>query len=207
MVLPPFYRLFFIEGCVSTKRELSEEQEIELIQSGETALFERIVHRYTPVLFSLCYRMQGNREESEDAVQEIFVKAYHALDSFDTSRRFYSWIYTIAVNHLRSLNRKKGRSPSLSVPYEETVSEEVRRDSKNESPDTTAIKRNGEQLAQSALDELDEKYREVFLLRMVEGMSSRDTARILDMPENTVKTHVRRAREKLVEKMKNFGWE
>ena len=185
----------------------SDEQDIERVQNGDTGAFRQIVTRYTPVIYSLSYRMTGDTEEAEDAVQEIFTKAYRALDTFDPSRRFFSWLYTIAVNHLRTINRKKERVPSPHVPYEETVDESVRRDTNSDAPDTTAVRREGERLAQRALDGLDPKYREVFVLRMVEGISGKETARILDLPENTVKTYLRRARKTLIEEMKNFGWE
>lgn len=184
-----------------------DENYIALVQEGKTDFFEPVVRRYTPVLFSLAYRMTGDREEAEDAVQEIFAKAYRSLDSFDPSRRFYSWIYTIAVNHLRSLNRKRESRPKSPVPYEETLSEPVREDKRHNSPDTTAELREGERIAQKAVDSLEEKHREVFVLRMVEGLSGQETARILDLPENTVKTYLRRAKKNVIAQMKNFGWE
>lgn len=190
-----------------SEENYSEEKEIELIQEGRAELFENVVRRYTPVLYSLCVRMIGDREEAEDAVQDIFVKAYRSLASFDPSRRFYSWIYTIAVNHLRSLNRKRERRSGPDIPYEETVQESVREDRHGDDPGTVAIAREGEKLAEIALEKLEEKYREVFVLRIVEGLSVKETARVLDIPENTVKTYLRRARKKMLEEMKKFGWE
>ena len=188
------------------QKDHSDEQDIELVQQGQTEAFNRIVRRYTPILYSLCLRMLGSQEAAEDAVQEVFVKAYRALSSYDPSRRFYSWMYTIAVNHLRSLNRKKaGQLPD--VPYEESEDEAVRRDRHTISPDTTAVRREGERLAQRALNSLEHKYREVFVLRMIEGMSVKDTSMYLDIPENTVKTYLHRARLKLVQEMKKYDWE
>ncbi|MCF7929305.1 MAG: RNA polymerase sigma factor [Spirochaetales bacterium] len=185
----------------------ADEQEIKLVQEGDKAAFDRIVKRYTPMLYSLCLRMLGDQNEAEDAAQEIFLKAYRSLSSFDPSRRFYSWIYTIAVNHLRSLHRKRDRRPASPVSYEETTNESVRRDRNQTSPDTAVIRAEGEHLAQQALDRLDPKYREVFVLRVIEEISVHDTARILDIPENTVKTHLRRAREQMLEELKKKEWE
>ncbi|MFP4617492.1 MAG: RNA polymerase sigma factor [Spirochaetaceae bacterium] len=111
-----------------------DEQIVQLIQEGRTDLFRRIVEEYTPLLFSLSYRMIGNREKAEDAVQEIFTKAYRALSSFDSSRSFYSWIYTIAINHLRSLNRKKKRGVPPDISYDDTESESIKRDDAGEAP-------------------------------------------------------------------------
>lgn len=185
----------------------ADEQEIKLAQEGDRQAFDRIVKRYTPLLYSLCFRMLGDQNEAEDAAQEIFLKAYRSLSSFDPSRRFYSWIYTIAVNHLRSLHRKRDRRPASPVSYEEARNESVRRDRNQTSPDTAVIRAEGEHLAQQALDRLETKYREVFVLRVIEEFSVHDTARILDIPENTVKTHLRRAREQMLEELKKKGWE
>lgn len=184
-----------------------DEELVEQVQEGRTELFRRIVQEYTPLLYSLSYRMIGSREEAEDAVQEIFAKAYRALSSFDTSRSFYSWIYTIAVNHLRSLNRKGKKGVPPDISYDNTESESIRRDESGAAPDEVTVKRDGERLAQRAVDKLEPVYREVFVLRTVEGISGKETARILDIPENTVKTYLRRARKKLIEEMKKFGWD
>ncbi len=189
------------------EQDYNDEYDIQLVQQGQTEAFDRIVRRYTPILYSLCYRMLGEHETVEDAVQEVFLKAYRSLSAFDPSRRFYSWIYTIAVNHLRTLNRKSSRRPQPDLAYEDDPRESVRMDGKYEEPDTTAVQREGERLAQEALNRIDRKYREVFVLRTVEGLSGKETAEVLDIPENTVKTYLRRAREKMIKEMKKMGWE
>ncbi|MFP4180615.1 MAG: RNA polymerase sigma factor, partial [Spirochaetaceae bacterium] len=109
--------------------------------------------------------------------------------------------------HLRSLNRKKKRGVPPDISYDDTESESIKRDDAGEAPEEVAVKRDGERLAQLALNRLEPVYREVFVLRMVEGVSGKEAARILDIPENTVKTYLRRARKKLVEEMKKFGWD
>lgn len=192
---------------MTSENTQNDEQDIALVLEGNTEAFQQIVARYTPLLYSLAYRMIGDREEAEDAVQEIFIKAYRSLSSFDISRRFYSWIYTIAVNHLRSLNRKQSQMPSSNVSFDDTKDESVRQDKSADPPDMKAVRSEGEELAQKALNRLENKYREVFVLRVVEGMPGKEVAKVLDLPENTVKTYLRRARMKLIEEMKNFGWE
>lgn len=188
-------------------QERSDEYNIRLIQQGQIELFDRIVRRYTPTIYSLSLRMLGDPEQAEDAVQEVFLRAYRALSSFDPSRRFYSWIYTIAVNYLRSLYRKDSQKPAPDIAFEDDPRESVRMDERYDDPDTTAVQREGERLAQAALDRIEHKYREVFVLRMVEELSVRETAEVLDIPENTVKTYLRRAREKIVNEMKKMEWE
>ena len=192
---------------MSEEQSTSDAHDIELIQQGHVEAYSRIVRRYTPILYSLCFRMLGDQHAAEDAVQEVFMKAYHSLSSFDTSRRFYSWIYTIAVNHLRSLHRKKKFDNRDSTPYEESNDESIRMDQKYGAPDSEAIQREGENLAQMALNRLEQKYKEVFILRIVEGKSVKETSYYLDLPENTVKTYLHRARQKLIIDMRKMGWE
>ncbi len=189
------------------EQDYNDEYDIQLVQQGQTEAFDRIVRRYTPILYSLCIRMLGDHERAEDAVQEVFLKAYRSLSAFDPSRRFYSWIYTIAVNHLRTLNRKTARRPQPDLAYEDDPRETVRMDGKYDEPDTTAVQREGERIAQAALNRIDRKYKEVFVLRTVEGLSGKEAADVLNIPENTVKTYLRRAREKMIKEMKKMGWE
>ncbi|HDQ14846.1 MAG TPA: RNA polymerase sigma factor, partial [Sediminispirochaeta sp.] len=181
--------------------------DITLARDGDSAAFRRIVRRYTPLIYSLCRRMLGSTEEAEDAVQDIFFKVYRSLDTFDPSRRFYSWLYTIAVNHLRSLQRKRSTSPSKILPFDHTVDDSVRMDRHTQGPDENTISKEGERLAQRALDRLEVDYREVFTLRVVEGLSVRDSAEILGIPENTVKVKLHRAKKQMLEIMKKFEWE
>lgn len=189
------------------EQDRSDEYDIQLVRQGQTENFDRIVRRYTPILYSLSYRMLGDPEKAEDAVQDVFLKAYRSLAAFDSSRRFYSWIYTIAVNHLRSLHRKAEKKPQPDIAFEDDPRESIRTDEKYNDPDTTVVQSEGERLAQAALERIDRKYREVFILRTVEELSVKETAEVLAIPENTVKTYLRRAREKLIEEMRKLDWE
>src|SRR4029079_12586109 len=74
---------------------------------GEPAAFEPIVRRYQRVLFSVAHRMLGNYEDALDATQNAFVRAYDGLDSYDPSRRFFSWIYRITVNECLNFRRAR----------------------------------------------------------------------------------------------------
>lgn len=172
-------------------------------RAGDRNAFSRLVDRYTPMLYSLAYRMIGGSsgpDAAEDAVQEILFRAYRAISSFDAKRRFHTWIYTIALNYLRSVHRKRrllraeGIDPEILGDGSTLVEEDF-------------IRREGERLAERALSRLPVKYREVFLLRVVEELSVRESADILGIPENTVKIRLRRARQRLEESMRRFGWE
>ena len=79
---------------------------------GERRAFDGIVERHTPAVYTLALRMLGDPDEAEEAVQEIFFKAYRHLGRFQIHRRLHPWLYTIAVNYLRSMLRKRRRRRS-----------------------------------------------------------------------------------------------
>lgn len=162
---------------------------------GDTSAFSDIVNRYTPVIFSLSMRLLVHREEAEDAVQEIFLNAFKSLRQFNIESRFYSWLYTIAVNKIRSLNRNKRRS-GRSVSFDTDEVPEIadrRQDIQLQVVNTTE-----EERIRKMLFKLKPMYRTIFVLRFIEGMSLQDTADILGVPLGTVKARLHRARKQLI---------
>ena len=173
---------------------------------GRKQAFTSIVERYTPILYSLAYRMLGNSEEAEEAVQEILLKAYRSLHKFRLSRRFHPWIYTISLNHLRSLLRKRHRESRLKIiPFEEGASQGLA-SAGQRVPEELVEQSEGELLAAEAIQGLRPEYREVFLLRQVEGLPVKEVAEILSLPEGTVKTYLHRARKHLIDFIAEKGW-
>jgi RNA polymerase sigma factor (sigma-70 family) len=180
---------------------------IEQIRAGHTDAFSGVVSRYVPMLYSLAFRMLGaDREAAEEAVQEVLLKALKALPSFDSSKRFFPWLYTIALNHVRSLKRsRKIVRLRKTVTLDGTVQAGI--PDAGLRPDELAVAREGERLAQKALDTLPSRLREVFLLRGVEGLPTDEVAQILGVPEATVRTWLFRARAMLKARLLDSGWE
>ena len=188
------------ESGNTRERRFEEASDLLAIQEtlrGNRNAFAQIVERYTPLLYSLAFRMLGRGEEAQEAVQEIFLRAYRALPRFRLERRFHPWLYTIALNYLRTVARRQRRRRGLRLVREEldTVAD------RGELPAAAAEREDGERLAQEALAGLSPLYREVFLLREVEGLSVRDTAEALGVPEGTVKVRLHRARQELVRRL------
>ncbi|MFW6139316.1 MAG: RNA polymerase sigma factor [Spirochaetota bacterium] len=185
----------------------NENQDLLAVQEtlqGNKQAFTAIVERYTPLIYSLSYRMLGNSEEAEDAVQEIFLRVYRSLSKFRLSKRFYPWMYTIALNWLRSClkkRKKKKESPDLNDPKAVEYIQQ-----KDIGPQEKLEQQEGERLAQEAISMLRPEYRGVFILRHIHGFSTADVAEILHLPEGTVKTYLHRSRKALVESLKNAGW-
>lgn len=160
---------------------------------GRTEAFGALVTRYQKVMFTVALRMLGNAEDARDATQDAFVKAYQRLASFDSSYRFYSWMYRILVNECLNVNRDRRPEDPLDAdaagtdsPYEAAVASE-RRDQIN-----------------LALLQLTPEYRTVVVLRHFAGQSYGEIAEALAIPEKTVKSRLYSARQRLGELL--LGW-
>jgi len=182
-------------------RQFEDTQDLLAIQEtlrGDRRAFDGVVRRYTPVLYSLAYRLLGAREEAEEAVQEIFLRAFRALPQFRLGRRFHPWLYTIALNYLRTRSRRNRRQARLRIrPLDEALDIPAAPRA-GADPAGEVERAAAEQLAQEALQRLPSRYREVFVLRQIEGLAVRDVAEILGLPEGTVKSFLHRGRALLV---------
>lgn len=168
---------------------------VEAVCAGDRGAFESIVDRYTGVLYSLAFRFTGRQEDAEDAVQEILLKAYDKLDRFESGRRFYPWLYAIAVNHLRNVRGKhRRRGDDQDLPYEDRVPTGEHRTPLAD-PERELESREELSLVQRAIDSLPSTYREVLILRQIQELSVSEVAEILQMPDGTVKTNLHRARK------------
>jgi len=179
---------------------------IQQTLQGNKEAFSIIVNNYTPMFYTLAYRMLGNAEDAEDAVQEIFLRVYKSLTRFRLGHRFYPWIYTIAINCIRTfLKRKKRRSDNEMLQFETSLPGSSP-DNETKNPSVILEVKEGEKIAQKAIISLKPKYREVFVLRHIEGLSTSDVAEILNIPEGTVKTYLHRARKEIIKKLFHEGW-
>ncbi len=184
------------------ERRFEEAGDLLAIQEtlqGDRNAFAGIVERYTPLLYSLAFRTLGRGEEAQEAVQEIFLRAFHALPRFRLDRRFHPWLYTIALNYLRSVARRQRRRRGLRLVRLGEELEAVA--DPGQHPGLALEREAGERLAQEALAGLPLLYREVFLLREVEGLSVHDAAETLGVPEGTVKVRLHRARQELARRL------
>lgn len=164
---------------------------------GDVSAFDDIVHRYTPLLYSLAYRYLGDTEEAEDAVQEIFFKSYKSLGSFKLDTRFFSWFYTVALNWLRSKTRtKKYHKKALLFSQAEHVLQKI--PASGGDPITEFAGKEEEKRAQEALAQIKPAYRDPFILHYQEHLSLKEVGDILGLSPEAVKTRLFRARQVLI---------
>lgn len=156
---------------------------------GDAAAFEPIVRRYQRVLFSVAYRMLGDYEDALDATQNTFIKAYEGLDGYDPNRRFFSWIYRIAVNEC--LNARRARRPG--EPLDERLPDV------EAGPQQLVEDRERSASIDAALVKLSEEHRLVLVLRHFADLSYGEMSEALGIPEKTVKSRLFEARHRLGE--------
>jgi len=160
---------------------------VEACLRGDRRAFDKLVDRYEGPLFSAAYRITGSVEDAMDATQNAFVNAYEKLHTFDPSRRFFSWIYRIAVNQsLDMVERRKGQTE---------LDEETPATSRG--PAEICDSAEASDHLERALLELEPHYRTVIVLKHLDGFSYREIAGLLEIPEKTVKSRLYTARQRL----------
>lgn len=181
---------------------------VKSIVQGDKEEFTALVQRYTPLFYSLLKRMgpDASLENIEDDLQEIFLRIYRALPTFREGSSFFSWAYTIAMNWIRSQRRKyrvARRHPT--VVYDDALAT-LQGDRTSRTPEEIILAQEAERMLTQALQTLKSEQREVFILRMMQGLSVTETAQVLGIPEGTVKTHLYRSRLGLRAWLENHQW-
>jgi RNA polymerase sigma-70 factor (ECF subfamily) len=173
--------------------EAGERRLIRRAQCGDDDAFGQLVVRHQQVIFNIAYRMMGNRQEAEDVAQEAFVKAYQALDRFDTQHLFAPWIRRIATN--TALNRIKRRRPETELKEEMLLAERP-------GPESQVIAGEVSERLRAAVAALPPNYRAAIELRHFQGLSYQEMSETLHAPLSDIKSWLFRARRKLREVLK-----
>jgi len=166
--------------------------------SGDARAFGEIVGRYHGRLLNFTHRMIGDRERAEDLVQEAFIRVSRHLHRFDPSKKFSTWVYTIASNRAKNELRSHRRSPlvfyqSARAPGDEDHSPLQYEDSRSR-PDDMFAGRQLKELVEATLARLSPQYRQVLILREFEGRSYEEIAEIAGCNLGAVKSRLHRAR-------------
>lgn len=172
-------------------------------QSGDYAAFGRLVDCLQQRVFGLAYRIVGETHDAEDVAQQTFLSLIEHLDSFRGESTVKTWVLRIAVNHaLKWLRKKRGlpTEPTGDTSYADIPHPEFIAPWRNE-PSVLAEQHETRKLIDQALREIHEHYREVFILRDMEGFSVKETAEILGISEANVKVRLLRARLALRERL------
>jgi RNA polymerase sigma-70 factor (ECF subfamily) len=187
---------------IADRQVLRAESDAELVSTylnGDERAFEVLVERYQGRLLNFIYRTVGDRERAEDLVQEVFVRVYRHLGRFDRSKKFSTWIYTIASNLAKNELRNRSRNPlvffqSLAKGFAGEDERPIEFEDSKLRPDDLYHKRHLRDLVEQSVARLPAHHREVFVLRELEGKSYEEIAEITHCNLGTVKSRLNRAR-------------
>lgn len=173
---------------------LSDEDVVNRIRQGESALFEVLMRRYNQRIYRVVMAILKDDAEAEDVMQQAYLNAYRHLDQFAERAAFSTWLTKIAV--YEALHRVHKRRPMMSLdePDAEGTTTMDTLKSKARDPEQELLSKETAGLLEAAVTAMPDVFRQVFMLREIEGLSTLETAECLGINEDTVKTRLHRAR-------------
>ncbi|HEU4595280.1 MAG TPA: sigma-70 family RNA polymerase sigma factor [Pyrinomonadaceae bacterium] len=183
----------------------ADEQFLERLKAGDAWAFQRLVTERSGELYALLFRLTEDAEEARDLTQETFLQAFRYIAHFRGDADLRTWLYRIAVNQARNRwrwwkRRRRERTVSLDAPVGgegETPLGEMLRGPEGDDPEQNTLARERERLLLGALRAIARPYREVVVLRDIEGLSYEEVASTLELSVGTVKSRLSRGRTEL----------
>jgi len=191
-----------------TDRRLNELNDEELIlefqQNDTLHAFEILVQRYKNPLMNYVYRFLGDYETSSDVVQETMIKVYKNKDSYKSIAKFSTWIYTIAGNLARTEYQRRKRRNIFSINSYGENNETYDIPDEQYRPDVLTDSKIKDKIIQAAFKKVSDAYRNVVILRDVQGLSYEEIAEITAVSVGTVKSRINRGRAQLQKLLKDI---
>jgi RNA polymerase sigma-70 factor (ECF subfamily) len=172
--------------------------------SGDAAAWQEIVQQYHRRIYNICYRFSGSSDDAADLSQEVFIKMYRTLSTFDTTRAsFMTWVTTVTrnllVDHFRKGKYDRVTDSLDATPGNQedglTIAEQL--EDRAASPEAAMRSQETKKLVHEALRRLSPELREAVILRDLQDMDYKDIAKVLNVPEGTVKSRINRGRTEL----------
>lgn len=176
---------------------LSDEALARQILKGDLNAFEELVNRYKNIIFAIVYRIIGQYQESEDISQEVFFTVFEKLYQFDLDKRFQPWIQRIAINASITALRKKKKIINLSFDENLGKDFEAHMSVKIPDPQSEIEKKELRTEINQAMEELNEGYRLLLMLRYQMDLNNKEIAEILDVNREIIEVRLHRARRAL----------
>jgi RNA polymerase sigma-70 factor (ECF subfamily) len=187
--------------------ENSQDFSLEALRAGDRSELARVVEAYSGQIYRLAIKMLGTPQDAEDVLQNTFLKAIQHFPTFEGRSSISTWLYRIAANEALMILRKQ--KPEVPVPGEDEADEDddylpVQFVDWSSLPEAELISSEAHTYLDSAIQQLSEKLRMVFVLRDLEGLSIRETGEVLGLTETAVKTRLLRARLQLREQLSAY---
>ncbi|MBX3735238.1 MAG: sigma-70 family RNA polymerase sigma factor [Candidatus Didemnitutus sp.] len=181
---------------------------VERFKGGDSAAFDQLVTRYWDRIYAMVNQLLRNQQDAEEVTQDAFIRAHRGLTNFRGESAFSTWLYQIATNLARNRywywwRRKRDQSISFDAPLgadnDTTIAELI--PSEQETPEDATVTQEFVNRVAECMEELNEKHREILILRNVQNLSYEEIADILGISVGTVKSRIARARESLRERL------
>jgi len=176
---------------------MTDEELIARILKGETRLYEHLMRKYNQQLYRISMSIINDDAEAEDIMQTAYINAFRQLHNFKGQASFATWLTRILINE--SLLHKKRKQKQ-----EQTLAENTYKDYRDDTPLDELMNKELKVLLERAVETLPEKYRIVFVMREVQGMSTDETMQALDIGESNVKVRLNRAKEMLRTELNSY---
>ena len=186
---------------------MNERALVELARAGDEAAFEKLVTLYERKVYATAFRYTANEHDAMDISQEVFIRVFRFIHTFNLESSFSTWIYRITVNVCKDHIRKRASRAELPLELTDEESGEYTVEISDSTYDPVELYEQAElrQEIRRAIDDLPDNYKEIVLLRDIGGLSYDEIAQTLDIEVGTVKSRLSRARENLRKKLLQSG--
>jgi RNA polymerase sigma-70 factor (ECF subfamily) len=174
---------------------LSDQQLIDAVLSGEDARYSLLVKRYQRAVYVIAIRYLQDHEAADDIVQETFIKAYFSLKTYNNQYRFYTWVLRITVNLCHDARKKMDRYMPLDDNQQSSVGED---------PLENTIQNDACNKIRNEISDLPDDQRDIILLRVDKELSYEEISQVLNIPLGTVMSRLFRGRKTLMERLKGI---
>jgi RNA polymerase sigma-70 factor (ECF subfamily) len=174
-----------------------EQELLDRCLAGEDSAWEALLRAYTRKIYNLCYRFTGRVEEAEDVTQEVFIKVFQTLKTYQAAQgSFATWLNRVARNHLVD-HYRRARKDRVTSSLEDELIEAEQKPSQQMEPTGQVESRERREVLQMALDRLSPDLREAVILRDLHDLDYEEIAQVLRVPQGTVKSRINRGRLEL----------
>ena len=181
----------------------SDEEIVALIQKGNIDYFEILINRYKAKMIRYARKFLSDTEHINDIVQEIFIKVYVNIQSFDVERKFSSWLYRIAHNELVNALRKRKKNILPLFELDTFLPVKLQ----DNSLETDIENKDVKMMIDKCLDRLSPKYREPIILYYLEELTYKEISEVMRIPVSTVGIRIKRGKDKMKLIFKKLGYE
>jgi RNA polymerase sigma factor (sigma-70 family) len=190
---------------ITNKSQIADAEVVARVLNGEKNLYELLMRRYNQKLYRVVRSYLKEEHDTEDAMQDTYLLAYQKLYQFRNDASFSTWLIRIGINIAQLMLRKSQYEHATTISdiedYDCSSNTSLADESNYMNPENITIRNEMKQLLEKAIDSIPEKYRIIYILREVEGMSLREVIQCLNISESNVKIRLHRAKLMLKERL------